>query len=1237
MNTNQLKTYAPKARLKFIEAIKTKLRNLGIEDGKIAEVERSGDFIFIQKQPFPKSIESARQQIIQKIEKLNFEQVLEQYAYTWFNRICAIRFMELHDGYLDHGYRVLSHSQREQGLEFLDSAVNVAEYFGLDSKEIIDLKLEHEDEQLYRKLLLAQCNQLHDAMPFLFDPIDSVTSLLLPDDLTRSDSIITDLIQQVDEDSWQHVEIIGWLYQFYISELKDEVIGKVVATEDIPYATQLFTPNWIVKYMVQNSLGRYWLQTYPDTVVTIDGEEKRLKEVLEYYIEPAEQEESVKTQLAEITPKSIDPTSIKVIDPASGSGHILVEAYDLLKLIYQSQGYRERDIPKLILENNIFGLDIDDRAEQLTGFALMMKARQDDRRIFGRGNHLNICAFQNSDELDADQLWQALNLNSAWQAGSHVDMFGQTQADLGAEETDPRYTLIQDLVVKFKGAKAFGSLLAVDNRHEATLFDLKTTLIYLIVNGDSLQKGSAEKLLPIVEQAWFLSQRYDAVIANPPYMGGKGLNLLMKEFLKNNYLGFEKDLFSAFIISNLNLTSQNGQLGFMTPFVWMFISSYQGLREEIISKHIISSLVQLEYSGFEGATVPICTFTLTKGYIKGFVGSYIKLSNFKGSENQAPKTLEAIRNPNCGWFYTSKQSKFEKIQGSPTAYWLSENTLLPFGKYPSLSEIAKPRQGLATSDNDRFLKLWHEVSVDKISFNSTSHDEANASGKKWFPCQKGGSFRKWFGNHNYVVNWENGGEELLEYATQLYKSPTRTIKNIPFYFREGGTWSTISSSSFSMRYSPKGFISETKGAVCFAKNEDELKYILGFSNSKLSNHFLSALSPTLDYHEGPVGKLPILIQENSYFDFVNQNVTKLVNIVQSDWDDSEASWGFKDLAITRNIKDNKISKSLELLVQSWNSKIHDVSKLEALNNENLIKAYGLADELTPDVPLKEITLTCNPYYRYGGDATEKQLEQRLQSDTIAELINYAIGCMMGRYSLDREGLVYAHEGNFGFDELVAEGAYKKFPADDDGILPLLDEERFPDDVYSRFEQFIATAWDKERLQQNLDFIAESLRLYNIKAKNGEGSAETIRRYLSNHFYKDQHLKTYKNRPIYWLFSSGKQKAFECLVYMHRFNETTLAKMRTQYVLPLMGQLTGRAQFLADADKDTSLSPAEKTKYAKEADSLHKKLNELKDFDAELKHHIEQKISIDLDDGVKVNYGKFEKLLAEAKKVTGNKA
>ena len=1226
MNTSQLKTYAPKARLKVIEAIKTKLRTLGIEESKIAEVERSGDFIFIQKQPFPKSIESSRQQIIQKIEKLDFEQVLEQYAYTWFNRLCAIRFMELHEGYLDHGYRVLSHSQRDQGLDFLDSAVEVAEYFGLDSKEIIDLKLEHKDEQLYRKLLLAQCNQLHEALPFLFDPIDSVTSLLLPDDLTRSDSIIADLVQQVDEESWQQVEIIGWLYQFYISELKDEVIGKVVATEDIPYATQLFTPNWIVKYMVQNSLGRYWLQTYPDTVVTIDGVEKRLKEVLEYYIEPAEQEHSVKEQLAEITPKSIDPISIKVIDPASGSGHILVEAYDLLKLIYQSQGHRERDIPKLILENNIFGLDIDDRAEQLTGFALMMKARQDDRRVFERGIHLNICAFQNSDDFDADQLWQALNLNSAWQAGSHIDMFGHTQADLGAEATDPRYDLVHDLVFKFKNAKAFGSLISVDNSHEATLFDLKNTLNDLVVNGDSLQKGSAEKFLPIVEQAWILSLRYDAVIANPPYMGGGGMNDDVKEYIKQNFPAAKSDLFATMILCCLRLAKSTSFLGLVTPYVWMFISSYNELREKLLDNNTLVSLIQLEYNAFEPACIPVATFVLSKKHIESYEGSYIKLSDFKGHKNQAPKAIEAIKNQDCGWFFKSRPDNFRKIAGSPIAFWLSKNIFKVFENSDSFADIGCANKGLDTGNNETYMRDWFEVNHSKVNFQLNQENVKKESDTTWVPFNKAGGFKKWYGLQDRVVFWKNAGKELKEYKKS-------NIRNERFYFKESISWGNLTNSIVSFRFYPSGFIFDGSAHNFYANDLSQRNLILAFLNSAVVKFISNILNPTMHFNVGDLLNIPF-IQNVPLQSVVAEN---LINISKQDWDAYERSWDFKHVSLLVNeYKKPQIERNYSVLREVWKNQTLEVQRLEQENNKVFIDAYGLADELTPIVPLKEITLTCNPYYRYGGDATEEQLEQRLQSDTIAELISYAIGCMMGRYSLDREGLVYAHEGNIGFEELVAEGAYKTFSADDDGILPLLDEERFPDDVYSRFEQFIATAWSMKTLQQNLDFIADSLRLYNIKAKNGESSAETIRRYLSNHFYKDQHLKTYKSRPIYWLFSSGKQKAFECLVYMHRFNDTTLAKMRTQYVLPLMGQLTGRVQFLSEAESDTSLSPAEKTKYAKEADSLHKKLNELKDFDAELKHHIELKIDIDLDDGVKFNYGKFAKLLAEVKKVTGNK-
>ncbi len=905
----------------------------------------------------------------------------------------------------------------------------------------------------------------------------------------------------------------------------------------------------------------------------------------------------------------------------------MVEAYDLLKLIYQSQGHRERDIPKLILENNIFGLDIDDRAEQLTGFALMMKARQDDRRIFERGINLNICAFQNSDELNADQLWQALNLNQVWQAGSHVDMFGQAQANLGAQESDSRYALIQDLVVKFKDAKAFGSLISVAQNYEATLFDLKNTLSDLIVNGDSLQKGSAEKLLPILEQAWILSQRYEIAVANPPYLG-IALPEKVKHYAKKEKYKAPSDLMTMFLEKLLSLLARNGLSSSITLDSWMYLSSYEKLRYFLLGKVKIDSLVHIGWNCFPDVHTYLRGVALTFQNCNTLSnGKYINLSNVPATVNKEDLLLNY---KSTGYAcFERNQLDFEKIPGSPIAYWISDNVINSF-EQEKLIDIGQAYSGLQTGNNDVFLKFWYEVNSSKIYFNGKDLESFNQSGKLWLPHKKGGDFRKWYGNSDYILNWKDNG--LL-----IKSSKSARPQNIQHWFKEGVTWSHTSSSSFSARILEHFFTFNVEGPTYFS-NEATTNEILGLLNSKISFYFMQLMNPTLHFLVGNIINIPL---PNRRLDKEKIDVvSRLINLSKNDWDYFEQSWDFKrSVLLLAENKKGSLSKTYKAARLSWEKMTDEVKILEQDNNNFLLDAYNLNDEISSDVTLKEITLTCNPYYRYSGEASEEELEQRLQSDTIAELISYAIGCMMGRYSLDREGLVYVHESNVGFDELVAEGAYKTFPADEDGILPLLDEERFPDDVYSRLEQFISTVWGKSVFQQNLDFIAESLRLYNINSKDGESSSETIRRYLSNHFYKDHHLsdkKGYKKRPIYWLFSSGKQKAFECLVYMHRFNDATLAKMRTQYVLPLMGQLTGRVQFLSEVESDTSLSPAEKTKYAKEADSLYKKLNELKDFDAELKHHIEQKISIDLDDGVKVNYGKFAKLLAEVKKVTGNK-
>ncbi|CAO1668051.1 site-specific DNA-methyltransferase (adenine-specific) [Halomonas sp. NYA30] len=761
MNTANIKKYAPKARARFIDTMTRQAARVGISpDGKggvvIAPLEQKGDVLVMSAQDgqthtVPAHLKRAREALAAWVQRDGFTQAIEQAAYSWFNRLCAIRYMEIH-GYLDHGRRVLSGAGGEAGqFQILEECLEV-DLPGLDTARVRELKLDGtQDETLYRELLLAQCHALHEAMPFLFEPLDDASELLLPNNLTKTDSLIRELVEAIPEDDWQDVEVIGWLYQFYISEKKDQVIGKVVKSEDIPAATQLFTPNWIVQYLVQNSVGRQWLQTYPGSP---------LKGEMPYYIEPAEQEPEVQAQLDAITPASLDPETIKVLDPACGSGHILVEAYNVLKAIYEERGYRTRDIPKLILENNLFGLDIDDRAAQLAGFALLMKAREDDRRILTRNVRLNVLAMQSSQHLDANTLWRDLNLTGDWHQGQSQNLFDSEQQDLSSN--DATYKLMADLIERFQDAKTFGSLIEVPNEWEVPLKALLEELSELTNSGDMMQKAAAQRLVPMVQQAWVLAQRYEAVVANPPYMGSKYQTPVVKKYLKDAYKGYEKDLFSAYIVRNLDFAKEHGQLGFMTPFVWMFISSYEQLRKRLIEEDVITSLIQLEYSGFDGATVPICTFTLNKGHIASYTGSYIRLSDFRGSANQGPKTLEAIQNRDCGWFYEAKPDDFKKIPGSPVSYWVSDKIRGLFENFPAISEILEVTGGMTTADNDRFIRLWHEVSKDNSNFSAKSRDAAKLSNKKWFPYNKGGGYRKWFGNRDYVVNWQNDGQEIIK-------------------------------------------------------------------------------------------------------------------------------------------------------------------------------------------------------------------------------------------------------------------------------------------------------------------------------------------------------------------------------------------------------------------------------------------------------------------------------------------
>jgi hypothetical protein len=866
----------------------------------------------------------------------------------------------------------------------------------------------------------------------------------------------------------------------------------------------------------------------------------------------------------------------------------------VLKAIYLERGYQARSIPRLILEKNLYGLDIDDRAAQMAGFALLMKARADDRRLFTAtdeaGNlqppKLNVLSLQESKGLSVDEL------------ATHLAPFKLQRATIAA------------LVETFEHAKTFGSLIQIPYVLKTQLALLPEVLTLIQQQGDMYASAAAADLLPLVQQAQMLAMQFDAVVANPPYMGNKYLAPILKSYLRDNYAGFEKDLFSAFMIRDLALTKESGQLGFMSPFVWMFISSYEELRHYFIDNATLTSLVQLEYSGFDGATVPICTFTLAKEHAAEFVGSYVRLTNFRGADQQGPRTLEAIQNPNCGWFYKSKPDDFKKIPGSPISYWASQNTIKAFNTQ-KISDVAETRLGMATADNHKFLRFWFEVSVEKLGLHVCSRSEAIESKKKWFQYQKGGDFRKWYGNLEYVVNWESDGYEIQHFADEETGRIRSHNYNLDYIFRDGVTWNALSSSNTSARISKRSLF-DNAGSSMFASNAEDNLGLLSLMNSYVVSDLVKIISPTLNYQPGDIAKLPVAYSPTQR-SVIAENAKRAIAIAKADWDSFETSFEFSDFGVVTN------ANSDSRLVSSWNSyssgvvESHATLKvIEVENNRLLIDAYGLQGELSPEVPESQITL---------ARAEREKDSQRL--------ISYIIGCMMGRYSLDEPGLIYAHAGNVGFEP----GRYATFPADADGIVPITDELWFADDAPSRIREFLRSVWGPDTLEENMAWLAESLGKKSAKEAS-ETPDETIRRYIADKFFKD-HLQTYKKRPIYWLFSSGKQGAFQALVYLHRYHEGTLARLRAEYVVPLTGKIQSRIEML-QKDAAAASSTAARNKLAKEVEKLKKKHVELLAYDEQLRHYADMRITLDLDDGVKVNYGKFGDLLEAVKMVTGEK-
>ncbi len=1176
MNTSNIKKYAPQARNDFIAAMRKQAAKYGITADSILPAEQKGDLLLIGDQVFPLSVMKPREKLIKRIQATSFGQTIDYIAYSWFNRLCAIRYMEC-KGLLDHGRRVLSSADGSAGLpQILEECLDI-DLPSLDAGRVAELKLDgNKDEELYREILLAQCHALNQVMPLLFEQVSDESELLLPDNLTKTDSLIRDLVSSIPEEDWTDVQIIGWLYQFYISEKKDQVIGKVVKSEDIPAATQLFTPNWIVKYLVQNSVGRLWMMAQPDSTLASEWE---------YYIQPAEQTDEVNAQLKQLIDARIsedgdtlNPESITVLDPACGSGHILVEAYDCLKAIYLERGYRSRDIPRLILEKNLYGIDIDTRAAQLASFALLMKAREDDRRLFSNPPKLNIIALQDSQP-------------------ERLDAFSQDLSSANIAQAD-----LKELLDLFEHASTFGSLIQIPEAFAKKLPDLESKLNTALASGDIFSQQSAQELLPLVQQANLLAKKYDAVIANPPYMGSKGMNTALKDFAKKTFPNSKSDLFAMFIERGFNWCKDSGFNSMVTMQSWMFLSSYEAMREKLLQNRTLSCMVHMG-NGVMGIAFGTAATVMLNNHISNYAGSFSYCENDDVNEFGIPKQFP-VQNERLK---TAKPDDFKKIPGSPVAYWVKDKIRGTFKKFPILKKEGDTRQGMATSDNNRFLRMWYEVNRLDLISNCSSSQDAKDLNPTWVPYNKGGGYKKWYGNQDYVIKWKNSGEEVIGYAASLYGSPTRTIKSMTEYFKPSVSWSKISSGDISFRYFPNGFIFDVAGCCIFFENNEALYTCLGFVNSPICKNVIEAISPTVNYEAGHIASLPFSHALLDSKDEISQQVKSLIAQAKIDWDSYEISWDFTENPIIRTQQPN-----LEQAFNTWQQQnadaVAEMKRLEEENNKLFIDAYGLEDELTPDVPDEQITLT---------RAEREKDSQRL--------VSYALGCMMGRYSLDEPGLIYAHAGNQDFDA----SRYQKFPADADGIIPLTEMHWFEDDATHRIQEFLTAVWGKETLDANMQWLAESL-----DKKANETAEDTIRRYLASKFYKD-HMQTYKKRPIYWLFSSGKQGAFQALVYLHRYNESTLARMRTEYVMPLISKMAAYANSLETA-KESSDSAAEIKRIEKKLQDLHKQQAELSSFEEKLRHYADQRISLDLDDGVKVNYGKFGDLLAEVKAVAGDK-
>ena len=1157
MNKTAIKNYAIWARNELIKQVTQKAYEYEVTKDSVPSLNT----VSVNGRLLSNEEKNQLNDLIVQVNKYGFIHVIEEIAYTWFNRFIALRYMEVNN-YLPQKVRVFTNENNEFKPEILTEAIHL-DLDNLDKRKVFNYIQNNNQEDLYKYLLLSLCNDMNKYLPDMFTSIKDYKALLLPDNLLKEDSALDRLIKDIDEDSFRdQVQIIGWMYQYYNSELKDIVMKKKeYSKDDIPAVTQLFTPDWIVRYMVENSLGRLW----------VDGHPNFNHDNWKYYLEEAKQEPEVIEQLNKIKEEhaKLKPEDIKVLEPCMGSGHILVYAFDVLMDIYRDAGYSDRDAAQSILENNLYGLELDERAYHLAYFALMMKARLFNRRILSKETKVNILEIRESLPLKKEHK-QYL--------GKYVD-------------------LANYLVNSFKDAKELGSIINLDCTLEQ-LDGLDTYLNDLKDKSESL--GLVEQveihdlnddLKPLIRQAILLVQKYDAVITNPPYMAPNGIE---KGYVQKNYPDSKFDLCTVFIERSHNLTKKNAYQAMITMHSWMFLSSYEKLRSKLLDTNTLINMAHLGARAFEeigGEVVQTTTFVLCDSNIGNYKTNFKRLVDYNSQDS---KENEFLINGNL---YISSVENFNKIPGSPIAYWISSKLLSVFQVGRPLSPVASPCVGLQTGDNGRFLRLWFEVCNQNISFDCVSIEDSLARATRWFPYNKGGEYRKWYGDNDYIVNWENDGYEIRNFKDEKGKLRSRP-QNTQYYFRESASWSKISSGPISFRYKPFGFVFDVAGTSVFSNNRRELIYILSVCNSKVITSILRAMSPTLNYEVGQIATLPIIKSNELEIETLTNNAVKLS---KADWDSFETSWDFENHPLIKN-HTSTVKEAYDLWDKECNDRFNTLKSNEEELNRIFIDIYGLQDELDPYVEDKDVTVRKADLIR-----------------DIKSLISYAVGCMFGRYSLDVQGLAYAG-GEFDNNK------YKTYLPDKDNIVPICDEEYFEDDIVSRFVQFVKVVYGSDTLEENLQFIANAL--------GGNGSSrEVLRNYFLNDFFKD-HCNTYQvtgsgKRPIYWQFDSGKNNSFKALIYMHRYTPDLIARLRTTYIHPLQSRLRTQIDLLNKRIDDTS-NTSEKVKLSKQLKKLNDQLLELNKYEEKVHHYADMMIDIDLDDGVKVNYAKFQELLSKIK-------